>query len=119
MTYIYQTVNPHQMFSMFEKMGRANADGFTLDAVKLIHAHLEDLAHDQGSPIEFDVIGICCEWSEYDDLAVLIDDFDLDIISLYESDVDEDEYARMVKDSLEEKDHYVLHDGGCCWVVSS
>lgn len=119
MPYVYQTINPCRMFSMFEKMGRANSDGFTFSAVKLIHAHLEDLAHGQGAPIEFDVIGTCCEWSEYDDLSGLIDDFDLDIITPPESELDDDEYAEMVRDSLEEKGHTVLYDGSCCWVVSS
>lgn len=123
MPHLYQTINPHQMFAIFEKMGRANADGFTLDAVKLLHEHLEDMAQSQGSPIEIDVIGICCDWSEYDDLAEIIDTFLLtevsEVVDLLDSPLDETEFETLIKETLEEKGHTVLHDGGCCWVVSS
>tara|TARA_R110002126_G_scaffold290549_1_gene447806 strand:+ start:556 stop:915 length:360 start_codon:yes stop_codon:yes gene_type:complete len=119
MTFVYKEIDAHNLYVEFQKFGRADEAGFTLDAAKILHAHLVELAEDCETPIELDVIALCCEWTEYDDLAVIIDDYDLSIIPLYKADVDEDEYQGMVRDSMEEKGHDVLHDGGCCWVVSS
>jgi hypothetical protein len=44
-------------------------DQFSRAALEAIFGYLEELADDCGGQIEFDPIGICCDWTEFDDLA--------------------------------------------------
>ena len=49
---------------------------------------MNELAEDLGEPIELDIIGICCEFTEYESLEEFNHDYQLDLddiddISLY------------------------------------
>jgi hypothetical protein len=39
-------------------------DQFSYEALMLIFDYIEEYERDTGEQIEFDMIGICCEWSE-------------------------------------------------------
>ena len=55
------TVNFSDFVDGFQKMGRENQ--FSHDGLKLIFDYLESL-EEVGEEIEFDPIGICCEFTE-------------------------------------------------------
>ena len=38
---------------------------FSREALAALFAHLEELERDLGEEVEFDPIGICCDWTEY------------------------------------------------------
>ncbi len=38
---------------------------FSREALRVLFAHLEELERDCGEEVEFDPIGICCDWTEY------------------------------------------------------
>ena len=61
---MHQTVNVSQFRDAFRSCGRA--EQFTYEALGALFDYLEQLEDDIGSPIELDVIALCCEWSEYD-----------------------------------------------------
>ena len=42
------------------------SNNFTLDGANALQAHLDDLSDELDTPIEFDPIGWCSEFSEYD-----------------------------------------------------
>lgn len=44
-------------------------NNFSYDGAKTLQAYLDDYSDEIGENIEFDPIGWCCEFSEYDDLA--------------------------------------------------
>lgn len=39
-------------------------DQFSYEALELIFDYIEDYERDTGEQVEFDMIGICCEWAE-------------------------------------------------------
>lgn len=61
---IIQNVTLHQFCQAFEDMGRGNQ--FSPKGLELLYTHLEDMSYNIDSPIELDVIALCCDYSEYD-----------------------------------------------------
>lgn len=62
MTYIYRTVNESAFHDAFIDMGRK--DQFSYKGRKALFEYLESLAEDTGTPMELDVIALCCDYSE-------------------------------------------------------
>ena len=56
-----QTINEYQFIEGFRAM---RPDQFSLPALRALFAYLEELENDIGEDIEFDVIAICCDYSE-------------------------------------------------------
>ena len=57
----------------FERHGRE--DQFTYGGKKALFDYLEELSEDLGEPIELDVIGICCDFTEYSSLEEFSNDY--------------------------------------------
>ena len=55
------TINEYQFIEGFRTM---RPDQFSTPALRALFAHLEELENEIGEDIEFDVIGICCDYSE-------------------------------------------------------
>ena len=60
-----QTKNVHDFLRAFELHNRTN---FSRDALRNMFEAFEEFEHDAEEEIELDVIGICCDFSEYDSL---------------------------------------------------
>ena len=52
-------------------------DNFSYQGLQALYAHLEDYETDTGTPVEMDVIAICCEYSEYPNLDALLTEYDI------------------------------------------
>jgi hypothetical protein len=50
-------------------------DNFSREGLRALFGHLEELERDLGEEIEFDPIGLCCEWSEYGSASEACADF--------------------------------------------
>ena len=61
----------------FEKFGRE--DQFSYEGKKALFDYLNELAEDLGEPIELDVVGICCDFTEYEDLTEFNHNYQLDL----------------------------------------
>jgi hypothetical protein len=59
---IVQTVNQTDFICAFHEAGRGTQ--FTPDALRMIFDYLEEYSDSTGEPVELDVVGICCDWSE-------------------------------------------------------
>ncbi len=57
----------------FKKYNRE--DQFTYLGKKALFEYLNQLSEDIGEPIELDIIAICCEFTEYDNLKEFNDDY--------------------------------------------
>ena len=66
MTYIYQTVTESMFHDAFVRMGRK--DQFSYEGRAALYGYLADLADDTGEPFELDVIGLCCDFTEYESI---------------------------------------------------
>tara|TARA_R110000772_G_scaffold171124_1_gene283124 strand:- start:45 stop:347 length:303 start_codon:yes stop_codon:yes gene_type:complete len=64
---IIQTTDVHDFRQAFIDYNRG--DQFTPSALTALFEWLEEFAEDTGTPYELDVIALCCEFTEYSDLA--------------------------------------------------
>jgi len=80
-----KTVNFYEFSQWFEK-NRPN--NFTRVGLRELFDYLEQLEEDCGKEINFDPIALCCEYTEYDNIAELHLEYDSedypDIDSLYD-----------------------------------
>ena len=72
---IIETLTKSQFSDAFNKMGRG--EQFSYEAKNLIYDYLDELEN-----YELDVIGICCEFAEYDNLAEFQNDYGEEYISM-------------------------------------
>ena len=61
-----RTINQYDFIDAFKKMGREN--NFSYNGLVPLYEELEMVENDIGQPIELDVIALCCEFKEYDNL---------------------------------------------------
>ena len=66
---LYQEINEADFISAFKSIRPEN---FSYEGLKSLYGYFEELSDDQN--IEFDVIAICCDFTEYNNLA----EFNLD-----------------------------------------
>jgi hypothetical protein len=64
---IVNTVDLYDFRRAFTDYNRAN--NFSYEGLNALFDWLEELAEDTGVPYELDVIALCCEFTEYKDLA--------------------------------------------------
>lgn len=77
MTIICQPINtPSQFRKCFEECGRQNQ--FSPSAFFSLFEYYTELAFDSGEPFQMDVIGICCDWCEYDTMQEAAEAYDID-----------------------------------------
>ena len=57
----------------FRNYGRE--DQFSYEGKKALYDYLSDLSEDLGEPLELDVIGICCDFTEYSNLEEFSNDY--------------------------------------------
>ena len=74
-----RTVNKYDFIDAFRKMGRT--DNFSFKGLVALYEELEMVENDIGKPIELDVIALCCEFTEYDNL----EEFQADYSNEYET----------------------------------
>ena len=61
-----QTINFYDFSDAFRKAGRTN--NFTYEGQRALFEYLEGYEEDTGEEIELDVIALCCEYAEYENI---------------------------------------------------
>ena len=64
-----KTVTTGAFYDAFHDCNRG--DNFTYAGLNALHEYLEMLEEDMGEQIELDVIALCCEFTEYEDMKEL------------------------------------------------
>jgi hypothetical protein len=59
---IVQTLTKSSFIDAFFKSSRK--DQFSYEALEAIFEYMEEYSANTGESVEFDIVGICCEWSE-------------------------------------------------------
>lgn len=59
---IVQTLSKSSFIDAFKQSSRK--DQFSYEALEAIFDYLEEYSDSTGEPVELDIVGICCEWSE-------------------------------------------------------
>ena len=68
---IIKELTKWQFQDAFRDMGRG--EQFSIQGLNALYDYLDDLSESMGEPIELDVIALCCEYTEYDDLEELLE----------------------------------------------
>ena len=95
-----QTIDLYDFHNAFRVMGRTQQ--FTYEGLAAIFDMLTEYEEGTGEEIELDVVGICCEFTEYDSLEELQESYP-DIRSL-------DDLADKTTFVIAENDHLIVQD---------
>ena len=92
------------------------ADQFSYHAYDALFDWYWDLGEDMGTPVEFDVIVICCDWCEHDSAAELAADYDIALEDLVDPadipDMNEDEIEEAYAEELNNRGVLLRVEGG-------
>lgn len=61
-----KTINQYDFERAFSESNRKNS--FSYEGLKALFEYLEELEEDTGEEIEFDIITLCCDFTEYENL---------------------------------------------------
>lgn len=100
-----QTVSEFQFVESFRHAGRESQ--FSVPARRALFEHFEIIEQYQDEEIEFDPIGICCEFAEYPSAREAADDYGFEPIG-----DDDDAREKSALDWLREQTQVVEFDGG-------
>jgi hypothetical protein len=70
---MYQTISRTDFHDAFRDMGRGKQ--FSYEGKNALLDYLEELEDETGEPIELDVIALCCDYTEYDNLEAFQSDY--------------------------------------------
>ena len=72
---MYDNVSFYDFNAWFVRDDNSYKDNFSYEARKALFDYLEDLEDDTGDKIEFDPIALCCEYSEYESIEKLNEEY--------------------------------------------
>lgn len=80
---IIQTITKYDFIDAFKQSSRK--DQFSYEALEAIFDYLEEYSDSTGEPVEFDIVGICCDWTEahWSDIAK---DYNIDLFDVEDDD---------------------------------
>ena len=89
-----QTINEYQFADAFNKI---RPDNFTYRGLIALYNYFEQYEEDTGEQIELDVIAICCDYYEYEDLKYFQEDYSEDYESI--EDIEQATTVIMIDDT--------------------
>jgi len=70
---LVKTVSFNDFLEEFKNYGRE--DQFSYEGKKALYDYLNDLSEDIGENIELDIIGLCCDFTEYNSIEEFLNDY--------------------------------------------
>ena len=98
---LVKRVSFYDFVKEFEEFGREGQ--FSYEGKEALYNYLNELAEDIGEPIELDIIGICCDFTEYESLEEFNHDYQLDL-----NDIDDINYYTIV--IRIDEDRFIIQD---------
>ena len=101
-----KTIDIHQFRQAFADYNRK--DNFSYDGLGALYDWLEDYSEETGHDVELDVISLCCDFTEYSDLAEAAEYYAIPL----ESGLDDDEREAAILGWLNDHTFVIEFDGG-------
>ena len=98
---LVKRVSFYDFVEEFKKFGRE--DQFSYEGKRALFDYLNELSEDIGEPIELDIIGICCDFTQYDSIEEFNHDYQLDL-----DDIDDINYYTIV--IRIDEDRFIIQD---------
>ena len=108
---IIQTVSQYDFHRAFLCMNRAKQMGGAAGCDALFD-YLDDIYDDNGETLELDVIGLCCEFSQYEDKDAMLSDYGVESVEELDALMTVITYTETVLEGtkLVEYERYIVHD---------
>ena len=90
-----QYINNYQFHRAFERMGRG--EQFSYEGLNALFNYIEEIEVNSGEEIQLDVISLCCEFMEYENLEELQNNYNNEYKTL--EDIREDTEVINIEDS--------------------
>ena len=101
-----QTINEYQFKDAFQK---CRPNNFSYEGLTALYEYLEDYEEDTGQEMELDVIGLCCDFTEYDSLEEFQSEYyDEEIGDSYEDIEEIEEETLVIK--IEGTEGFIIQD---------
>jgi len=71
---IYNKLTLNDFINAFKQ---GNRDYYTYEGYIALYEYLDELSEDCGTDIEFDMIALCCEFTQYESLEELADSYNM------------------------------------------
>lgn len=107
MTRVIETLSTHQIVDALRRDENA---GWSYEGAKALADYMENLAEDLGEPIELDVVAWRCDFSEYETLGMIADEYD-DMPQADDYD-DPDEWEEAALSWLQDRTTVLDFEGG-------
>ena len=59
-------------------------DNFSYQGLQALYEYMTELEDDMGEEFELDVIALCCDYSEFDSLEAINNEYGIDCVDIYE-----------------------------------
>ena len=103
------TINESKFLDQFRLQGRS--DEFSSNALRALYNHLEEVfGEDSEYEYDLDVIGLCCEFTEYENALDAAKNYSAFFTS--EEDLNEEEQKRQALQFLSKRTTIIHFDGG-------
>ena len=106
-----QEISKSDFVSEFAKMNRENQ--FSYNGKCALYDYLIDLEDNTGQKIELDIIALCCEYVEFENLKDYLKDYNTDIDKNdfdFDGDFEAEEYEEEVLKEIQEKTTFIKID---------
>ena len=108
------TVNSSMFADAFRRMGRE--DQFSREALEALFNYLEDYEQDTGEDLELDVVGLCCDFTEYENAITAAADYGftskLEAEDYEDAESYEDAKEEEALEWLQDRTEVVIFDSG-------
>lgn len=91
-----QTINFNQFHDEFNSI---RPDNFSYDGLRALFDYIEEYEESCDQEVELDVIALCCEYTEYEDIQEYINAYDPDVKR--EDYEDEEEFKEALEEHIE------------------
>jgi len=102
-----QTINENEFRDAFSNGQYKN--NFSYDGLGALFEYLEEYEDSTGEQVELDIIALCCEYSEYEDLEEYLKDYGTDI-NKKDYD-DDDDFNDAVIEEIQDKTTFIKIEG--------
>jgi len=99
-------------FRFIDAFSRFRSENFSRPALVALFEHLEELERDLGEETEFDVVSLCCDWTEYADAIEAAEAYGWEAPEIPEGEERDDTSNRKALEFLQDKTHLVEFEGG-------
>ena len=111
---MHNNVNFDMFADAFRRMGRENQ--FSREALEALFNYLEEYEQDTGEDLELDVVGLCCEFTEYESAITAAADYgvtsELEAEDYEDAESYEDAKEEEALDWLRDRTIVISFDGG-------